>query len=112
MQQVSNNDWIIPIIVLFIIIYALNIGKIELPCYIKNLFKNTIFRILFLSLLLVYKFEKAPYIALIIALIFVLTLDYLTIEETKENFAYLESLKTQIKNNKNKNNKKKKKNSI
>lgn len=99
----QGNDWIISIIILFVIIYALNIVKIEIPKYIKNLFGNTIFKILFLSLLLVYTFEKSPYIALIIALIFVIILDYLTIEETKENFAYLESLKTQVAKNKSKN---------
>ncbi len=99
----QGNDWIIPIIILFVIIYALNIVKIEMPTYIKNLFRNTIFKILFLSLLLVYTFEKSPYVALLIALVFVIVLDYLTIEETKENFAYLESLKTQVAKNKSKN---------
>jgi hypothetical protein len=45
----------------------------------------------FLSLLLIYNFEKNPHIALTIALIFVLTLEYLNKEKMYENCAYLKS---------------------
>lgn len=99
----NTESIIIIIIILFVIIYALNIAKIELPYYIKNLFKNTLFKILFLSLLLVYTFEKSPYIAIVISLVFIVILDSLVIEESKENFAYLESLKTQVNKTKKKN---------
>ena len=95
MAELLDNNWVAAALALFIVLYALNLGRMQLPCYIKNLFKNTPFRILFLSLLLVYRFEKAPHVALTVALIFVLTLDYLSAEETKENFAYLEAFRNE-----------------
>lgn len=67
--------------------------RVELPEYIKTLFRNNIFRIVFLSLLLIYSFNATPYVALAIALVFVLTLYFLNHEETKENFAHLERFK-------------------
>ena len=96
MPDLLDNDWVVAALALFVTLYALNLGRIELPCYIKNLFNNTLFRILFLSLLLVYRFEKAPHVAIVVALVFVLTLDYLSIRETKENFEYLEAFNNQI----------------
>jgi hypothetical protein len=94
--EILDNDWVAAGLALFVTLYALNLGRMNLPCYIKNLFKNTFFKILFLSLLLIYRFEKAPHVALVVALIFVLTLDYLSVEETKENFAYLEAFNSQL----------------
>ena len=98
--ELLDNDWVGAALALFIVLYALNLGRMNLPCYIKNLFKNTFFRILFLSLLLIYRFEKAPHVALVVALVFVLTLDYISVEETKENFAYLEAFNSQLHNKK------------
>ncbi|ARF09391.1 hypothetical protein Indivirus_1_14 [Indivirus ILV1] len=95
----QNNNLTVLIIIVFIVLLFV---KIEIPLYIKKIFKNTLFKILFLSLLLIYTFEKSPYIALIVALVFVIITDSLTFDETKKNFAYLESLKTQIAKNKNK----------
>lgn len=98
MSELLDNEWVAVAMSLFIVLYALNLGRMELPCYIKNLFNNTFFRILFLSLLLVYRFEKAPHVALTVALVFVLTLDYLSAEKTKENFAYLEAFNEELEN--------------
>lgn len=97
MTDLLNNEFTSIVLALFITLYGLNLGKMKLPCYIKNLFNNTIFRIVFLSLLLVYRFEKSPHVALTVALIFVLTLDHLNHNEIHENFAYLESFKHQTK---------------
>lgn len=100
MTTLFNNEIIATLAVLFIPLYALNLGKIKLPCFIENLFKNTIFKIVFLSLLLIFNFEKTPHVALTVAIIFVLTLDYLDNKEIKENFAYLEAFNNANKINK------------
>ena len=92
MNNVFNNELATVITPLFITLYALNLGKIRLPTYIINLFKNTIFKIAFLSLLLIYRFENSPHVALTVAIIFVITLDYISHEECKENFAYMEAV--------------------
>lgn len=91
MNNILNNDYAIAIMALFISLYALDLAKMRLPTYIKNLFNNTIFRVVFLSLLLVFRFDNSPHVALTIALLFVLTLDYLNYNDVNENFAYLES---------------------
>ena len=79
-----DNDYVAAGIALFITLYALNMGRMKLPPIIKNLFSNNIFRVLFLSLLLIFNFDKAPHVAFGIALIFVLTLDYLDKEDMEE----------------------------
>lgn len=96
MNNLLDNQVVSVILALFIGLYALNLGKMELPPYIRNLFNNTIFRIVFLSLLLVYRLDNAPHVALAVALAFVLTLDYLGHSEAKENFAYLEAFTNQL----------------
>jgi hypothetical protein len=88
-KSLIDNDVVIIILAVIVAMYA-SMVRVELPEYIKTLFRNNIFRIVFLSLLLIYSFNAAPHVALIIALVFVLTLYYLNYEETKENFAHLE----------------------
>ncbi len=96
MNNLFDNEVVAVLIALFMGLYALNLGKMKLPDYIKNLFNNTLFRIVFLSLLLVYNFEKSPHVALTVALVFVLTLDYINAQQVKENFAYFEAFRNQI----------------
>jgi hypothetical protein len=55
---------------------------------IKDLFRNTLFKILFLSSLL---FLSVP-ISIIIALIFILIINSLYTDDILENYAYLEIL--------------------
>ncbi|QKF93943.1 hypothetical protein QKU48_gp0485 [Fadolivirus algeromassiliense] len=98
MSNLLDNEFIAVVVALFIGLYALNLGKMKLPTYIKNLFNNTLFRIVFLSLMLVYRFDNSPHVALTVALVFVLTLDYLSTEQIKENFEYYEAFKSQLNN--------------
>lgn len=92
MDNLLDNQIIRAALILFIILYGLNLSKIKLPPYIKDLFNNTIFKIAFLSLLLMTNLNKDPHVAIIVSVVFVLTLEYLNNEEIKENFMYLESL--------------------
>jgi|LakMenE18May11ns_1017448.scaffolds.fasta_scaffold8760772_1 hypothetical protein len=96
MNNLLNNDAVNIALTMFIVLYGLNLGKMKLPTYIKDLFNNTIFRIVFLSLLLVYRFNNSPHVALTVALLFVLGLDYLYTQQIKENFIYLESFRSQL----------------
>ena len=80
-----NNEYLIATSLLFFIIYSSVISH-ELPKWVSSLFKNDIFRVLYLSLLLIVPFETSPYVALIIALVFVVTMNVLGKEEKKELF--------------------------
>jgi hypothetical protein len=88
--DVLNNPTVSAILTIFLIVYASRVN-LPLPPYVRNLFKNEIFRVLFLSLLIVFRFDKAPSMALMIAIIFVLTLQMINNQEIKENFAYIEA---------------------
>lgn len=80
----SKEEVFSTILTIFLALYAALLGP-ELPKSIKNLFNNTIFRIIVLFLV-VYKGNKDPRLSIMIAIAFVLTLDYLHVMDTKEAF--------------------------
>lgn len=76
-----------------VLIYATIIQK-DPPSIIRNLFKNEIFRFVFLALLLIMgPIKSNPSIACIIAFIYVFTLYCISEREIEENFTYLEAFK-------------------
>lgn len=83
-----NNEYVTIISAMLVALYGSR-EHIKLPNFIKTLFKNNIFRVVFLSSLLVYKFESNPQIALTVALVFVLTMYFIDQQEEKESFAYV-----------------------
>lgn len=91
-----NNQYVVVLTALFLGLYGYTLSRVELPDYIRNLFNNAIFRVVFLSLMLVYNFNSAPHVAIAIALIFVLTMQKISEQETKENFAFLESFQSHL----------------
>lgn len=105
--SVLDNEYVFLVVVSLLALYGAN-ARVELPHFVRNLFENSIFRIVFLSLLLVYKFDKAPQVATIVALIFVLTMHHLNQMEARENFQYVETFCSSMnrikKKNKNNNN--------
>ena len=103
-----NNNIIVILIAIIVAAYASQ-TRIQLPNYIRNLFSSNIFRVVFLSLLLMYSFNKAPHVAIAVALIFVLTLHFLNCQEATENFM---SLRYNLRNKKNKKTKNRNKNAI
>ena len=86
-----DNDYVAIGLAFLVALYGLSMGRIRLPGYLRNLFSNTLFRIVFLSMLLIFNFRHTPHIAVAVALIFVLTLEYLNKEEAQENFVYLQN---------------------
>lgn len=104
-DSLINNDVVVIILAIIVAMYASMI-RVELPEYIKTLFRNNIFRLVFLCLLLIYSFKAAPHVALAIALVFVLTLYFLNHEETKANFTHLEKFKNSLRLRENFENKK------
>ena len=82
LTPILENKYVSPVITIFIVLYSGLIGP-QLPDFMKNLFNNQIFRILVLALI-VYKGERDPTMALMIAIAFTFTLNYITERETKE----------------------------
>lgn len=80
-----DNQYVAAIIGCLVVVYASQ-GQINLPKPVRNIFKNDIFRIIFLSLLVLIGTKSPPHVALAIAIIFVLTLHFINRQETFENF--------------------------
>lgn len=94
--SILDNDYAVVVLALFLGLYAYSLGRMGLPNYIRNLFSNNIFRVVFLSLLLTQNLDKSPHVAVTVALVFVITLHYLGEQEIKENFAYLEAFRNNM----------------
>ena len=92
-NNILQNDYVAVILAIFVIAYGFALSRVQLPGYIRNLFNNDIFRVVFLSLLLIHNFNRTPHVAVAIALIFVITLHYLHEQEIKETISYYNDYK-------------------
>ncbi len=70
---------------------------IELSRFATTLFKNDLFRVIFLSLLLTSQFKQSPTSSILMALFFIIIMDRIMTEETDENFTSIgKSLNTLV----------------
>ena len=79
-----NNPYVIAALTILITMYAASIRP-ELPPFIKQLFNNPLFRIVILFLVVV-RANKNPTLALMIAIGFTLTVNFITEQEMTESF--------------------------
>ncbi len=84
-MEISNNKYVSTAITIGLGLYVALLGP-NLPKFVKDLFSNTLFRILILFLVVV-RGNKDPQMAIMIAVAFVLTLDYIYVRDVKEKFA-------------------------
>mgnify|MGYP003385195123 CR=1 FL=1 len=95
-DSILNNNYIFVALTTFAAIFCSQ-SRVKLPGFIRNLFENSIFRVVFLSLLLVIRFDNTPHVAFIVALLFVMVMHHISNLEIKENFAYVENFNASIK---------------
>lgn len=79
-----DNSYIAITLALIVALYGIQLGKFPLPNFISGLFKNPLFRIAFLSLLLINNFNTTPHVALIVVLVFVITMEHLNRHEMEQ----------------------------
>jgi hypothetical protein len=89
-SEIFSNKYVSTSITIILALYAALLGP-NLPVFVQQLFTNTIFRIIVLFLV-VYNGNKNPKIAILIAMGFVLTLDYIYAQQAKEAFSNIEQL--------------------
>ncbi len=89
-MEVANNKYVSTAITIGLGLYAALLGP-NLPKFVKDLFTNTLFRILVLFLIVV-RGNKDPQMAIMIAVAFVLTLDYIYVRDAKEAFQMIEGM--------------------
>ena len=86
-----DNKYVSGFFTLVIILYSTMLHP-KLPQPVVNLFKNNIFKIAVLLLVLI-KGHTDPVLALVIAIAFVLTLDFIYTKESFEAFSNIEHMK-------------------
>jgi hypothetical protein len=89
-QDITENKYVSTGITIGLGLYAALLGP-NLPKFVKDLFTNTLFRILVLFLVVV-RGNKDPQMAIMIAVAFVLTLDYIYVRDAKETFKMIEGM--------------------
>lgn len=94
-----DNKYVSTAITLSLALYAALLGP-ELPKIVRDLFSNIIFRIAVLFLVVV-RGNKDPKMAIMIAVAFVLTLDYLYAMDAKEAFQTIEHMNNENKDQEN-----------
>lgn len=95
-----NNEYILAALTLFIVLYS-GLFRPELPKWVTELFKNDIFKVVFIALIAMIPAKQSPHVAIIIAIVFVMTLHHIQEYETKENLTTVENFKSTSKNSKN-----------
>lgn len=90
-SEVLDNKYFTTAITVILGLYAALLGP-NLPPFMQKLFSNTIFRI-FVLFLVVVSGNKDPKIAIMIAVAFVLTLDYIYAQQAKEAFRNVEKMR-------------------
>lgn len=84
-MDILENKYVYTILTIFIILYASKIGP-NLPNFIRNLFNNALFRVAILFLIVV-RANKDPVMSMLIAVGFVLTINFISEKEIKETFS-------------------------
>ena len=90
LYEVFDNKYVSTIITLALGLYTALLGP-NLPDFVKDLFNNIIFRI-FILFMIVVKGNKDPKMSIMIAVAFVLTLDFIYIKTATETFKNIKSI--------------------
>ena len=84
LEKILSNKYVSTSISVILVLYAALLGP-NLPPVIQKLFTNTIFRIIVLFMVILTA-NKEPKVAIMIAIAFILTLDYIYVLQAKETF--------------------------
>jgi hypothetical protein len=84
-KQNVTQDIIAGCLTIITIIYASH-TQLVLPIIIRNLFNNDIFRIIVLSLITIVAGNAKPHVALFVAILFIISMQYVIKNEIDETF--------------------------
>ena len=92
LEEILSNKYVTTGISVILVLYAALLGP-NLPPVIQKLFTNTIFRIIVLFMVVITA-NKEPKVAIMIAVAFILTLDYIYVLQAKETFTNVQEAST------------------
>jgi hypothetical protein len=75
-STVLNNDYVTAVLTILTIVYA-SMAAPNLPSWFVKLFRSNLFKILYLTLLLMIPIKQSPHVAIIVAIFFVATLNFI-----------------------------------
>ena len=88
-DQLMINPYFATVITIILSVYAA-LASPKLPNFLKKIFDNSIFKILIISFI-AYRANKNPQLSLLVAICFVVTLNFLAEKENKEAFEQIET---------------------
>jgi len=88
-DQWMVNPYFATTVTIILSVYA-SLASPNLPNFLKRLFDNSIFKILIISFI-AYRANKNPQLSLMVAVCFVITLNFLAEKENKEAFEQIET---------------------
>jgi hypothetical protein len=100
LEKIFDNEYVFAMLVLFVMLYS-GLSRPELPKWVSNLFKNDVFRVIFIALIAMIPAKQAPHVSIIIAIMFVMTLHFVFQEETREKIAITENFISTVSKTKN-----------
>jgi hypothetical protein len=88
LKEIYNKNFYQTLMIIFLILYIAYLNQ-NMSKDLKNIFNNTIFKMILLFYI-VYISHSNLYLALLLTLAFILTLDCIHVSDTKEAFKNLE----------------------
>ena len=92
-SPVLTNPYVLATLTIIVFAYA-SIIRPPLPNSVQKIFSNEIFRILFLFLILMISFDRAPHIALIVSIAFFFTMRYVFNTDTLKRMHLFETYRS------------------
>jgi len=89
MDILEKNLYVKAIVVMLILLYTASIRP-NLPSYLKNLFNNSIFKVVVLFFV-VMRARKDPVLSLAVAVAFVVTINCISQQQAKEAFKIVDN---------------------
>jgi hypothetical protein len=90
LNDVLSNQYVSTFLTIVLTVYAAKASP-KLPNYLKNLFNNTAFKILFIAFI-AYRANGNPQLSILMALAFVVSMNFVSSSEKVEAFDQLEQL--------------------
>lgn len=87
LSYLVDNPYALGIMTILVFAYASYARTSRTPDILTNLFRNDIFRVVFLSLILMLKFNKSPTMSILVAVFFVVVIGKIMAEESWEYFS-------------------------
>ncbi len=93
LENIVDNEYLFAVLLIFLVSYSV-LFRPTLPNWVSELFKNDIFRVIFIAFIAMIPAKQSPHVAIILAIIFVTTLHFIQQDDVKEKMSITEHFVT------------------